>query len=95
MVKTPRKKAGAGRIRPLNRPEPVQVEEDDDRRPSLIVSGRRRARIVAIVDAWEIVDEWWRPAPIVRRYYRAAVEGGEVVTVFHDLVAGIWYRQRA
>ena len=94
MVKTSRKKTSAGRIRPLNRPEPVQVEEDDRRRPSLIVSGGRRARVVSIVDVWEIVDEWWRPDPVVRRYYRAAVEGGEVVAVFRDLVSGAWYRQR-
>ena len=94
MVKTPRKKTSPGRIRPLNRPEPVQVEEDEDRRPSLIVSGGRRVRVASIVDVWEIVDEWWRPDPIVRRYYRAAVEGGTAVTVFHDLVGGAWYRQR-
>lgn len=47
------------------------------------------------MDAWEIVDEWWRPGPVVRRYYRAAMENGEVFTVFHDMIDGAWYRQRA
>ena len=95
MVKTPRKKTGTGRIRPLNRPEPVQVEEDDDRRPSQVISDGHRAKVVSIVDVWEIVDEWWRPDPVARRYYRVAVEGGGTVTVFRDLADGAWYRQRA
>ena len=95
MVKTPRKKTGTGRIRPLNRPEPVQVEEDDDRRPSLVVTDGRRARVASIVDVWEIVDEWWRPDPVARRYYRASLEDGGTVTVFRDLISGAWYRQRA
>ncbi len=95
MVKTPRKKTGPGRIRPLNRPEPVRVEEDDNRRPALVVADGRRAKIASIVDVWEIVDEWWRPDPVARRYYRAALEGGGTVTVFRDLGSGAWYRQRA
>ena len=72
----------------------MQIEVDDRGRPAAIVSGRRRARVVSLVDAWEVVEEWWRPAPIARRYYRAAVEGGEVVTVFRDMIGGAWYRQR-
>ncbi len=94
MVKNPGKKTSPSRIRPLNRPEPVQVEEDNDRRPSAIVSRGRSAVVTSIEDVWEIVDEWWRASPIARRYYRVAVQGGATTTVFRDLASGAWYEQR-
>ena len=94
MVKTPRKKTSPGRIRPLNRPEMVQVEEDDDHGPSSIVSRSQEARVTSIVDVWEIVDEWWRASPIARRYYKVTVEGDTTITIFRDLDSGAWYRQR-
>ena len=94
MVKNPGKKTSLSRIRSLNRPQPVQVEEDNDCRPSAIVSRGRRARVTSIEDVWEIVDEWWRTDPIARRYYRVAVQGGTTTTVFRDLTSGAWYEQR-
>ncbi len=93
MVKNPRKKTSLGRIRPLNRPEPVQVEEDDDHRPATIVMHGQRRSVTAIEDVWEIVDEWWRADPIARRYFRIAVEGAKI-GVFRDLISGTWYRQQ-
>jgi len=95
MVKNPRKKASPSRIRPLNRPELVQVEEGRDDRPTTIVFHSRRAKVTSIEDVWEIVDEWWRGNPIARRYYQVGVEGGATMTVFRDLVSGAWYRQQA
>ncbi|MDP6494835.1 MAG: hypothetical protein QGI09_05340 [Dehalococcoidia bacterium] len=61
----------------------------------MIVSHGHEARVTSIEDVWEIVDEWWRASRIARRYYRVAVEGGATITVFRDLVGGVWYRQRA
>ena len=96
MVENPGKKTGPGRIRPLNRPEPVRVNEDDDGGPSAIVAHGRRAGVASIIeDVWEIVDEWWRPSPIARRYYRVVLQGGAAVTLFHDLANGAWYKQGA
>ena len=94
MVKNSRKKTGLGRIRPLNRPAVVQVEEDDDLRPSVIALRGRETRVASIEDVWEIVDEWWRANPIARRYYQVTVEGGATVTAFRDLVSGVWYQQQ-
>ena len=95
MVQNPGKKTGPGRIRPLNRPEPVRVDEDDDGVPSAIVARGRRAGVASIEDVWEIVDEWWRPSPIARRYYRVVLQGGAAVTLFHDLANEAWYKQGA
>ena len=94
MVKNPRKKTGPSRIRPLNRPAVVQVEEEDDHRPSMVVLHGHRSEVVSIEDVWEIVDEWWRASPVSRRYYHAAIEGGESITLFRDLASGAWYEQQ-
>ena len=94
MVKNPRKKTGPSRIRPLNRPALVRVEEGDDHRPSMVVSHGHRSKVLSIEDVWEIVDEWWRADPLIRRYYRAILEGDETITVFRDLTSGVWYEQQ-
>ena len=95
MVANPGKKTSISRIRPLNRPELVQVEEGEDHGPATIVSNGRMARVTSVEDMWEIVDEWWRVSPIARRYYQVGVEGGATMTVFRDLISGAWYGQQA
>ncbi len=95
MVANPRKKAGPGRIRPLNQPAPVQVQEDEGDAPGTVVLRHKELRVTSIQDVWEVVDEWWRANPIARRYYRVAVEGGTTVTVFRDLISGAWCEQGA
>ena len=94
MLKNPRKKTSFSRIRALNRPELIQVREGDDHDPAMIISHGQKAKIISVDDVWEIVDEWWRAIPIARRYYRVVVERGAIVTIFHDLINGIWYEQR-
>ena len=93
MVKNSREKAGPGPIRALNLPEPVDVQENESHGPVALVLNGRKLKVTSIEDVWEIVDEWWRTAPIARRYYRLIVEGGPRVTVFRDLLNGLWYRQ--
>jgi hypothetical protein len=39
-------------------------------------------------------DEWWREQPVSRIYYECVVDGRIRVTVFQDIVAERWYRQR-
>ena len=94
MVKNPREAPGPGPVRPLNLPVPVDVEEDEHQRPVSLVLRRRRLRVVAIDDQWEIADEWWRAGPVTRRYYEVTTEDGASVTVFCDVVGGGWYQQR-
>ena len=94
MVKNPRKKTGPSRIRPLNQSVPIQTEEDTNSRPTSVVLRRQRSRVASIQDMWEIADEWWRSAPIARRYYSVTLEDGPTITVFRDLISGDWYEQR-
>jgi hypothetical protein len=47
---------------------------------------------VATLDRWRIDDEWWRKE-ISRMYYHVALEGGLLVTLFHDLIGGAWFVQ--
>lgn len=94
MVKNSRAKTCPGPLRTLNLPKLVYVEEDDGQKPASLTRGRRKLRVAAVEDTWEIVDEWWRTESIARRYHRIALEDGPRITLFRDLVSGLWYEQR-
>lgn len=97
MVKSPRETPGAGPIRALNLPTPVAVEEDESGRPvalTFLRNRRRRLRVSAIEDLWEIQEEWWRARPVARTYYRVTLEDGRTLTVFRDMVDGGWHVQQ-
>ena len=96
MVANPRKKTSLSRIRPLNQPALVQVQEGEGERemPSAVVLRDREVRVTSVLDMWEIEDEWWRDVPVARMYYRVALEDGKSITVFRNLVDGLWYQQR-
>lgn len=93
MVADPRTPARADQLRPLNLPHPVRVQTRGPGGPptTLIERGRRR-RVAHVADIWCIEDEWWRH-PISRRYFRLALEDGEMRTVFHDRVEDAWHAQ--
>lgn len=94
-----------GGIRPLDAPQPVQVEVDGNGMPAAVAAVKSRnakasrsykRRLVAeILDAWRIDDEWWRKQPVSRIYYRVALEDGTITSLFKDLTSGQWRRQRA
>lgn len=83
----------AHRLRPLNEPQPVEVEADAAGRPVAIALRGQRLRVLRVQDAWRIDDEWWHERPVSRLYWQAALEDGRVVTVFHDLVEQRWAQQ--
>jgi len=59
------------------------------------VEGRVAAsprRVTETLDRWRIDDEWWR-REISRMYYHVALEGGLLLTLFHDLTGGGWFVQ--
>lgn len=88
MVTDTRTPGGATRLRPLNQPRPVTVEAGNGAPVS--VEGRA---VEAVLQTWRIEDEWWRPQPVVRAYWRVVLEDGRTVDVYHDGVRGRWYRQ--
>ena len=82
------------RLRPLGRPRPVSVRTDEAGEPLYVrLPGRPARRVEAIRERWRIDDEWWRQT--ISREYRAVVlDDGRVVTLFHDLLDGLWYAQQ-
>ena len=84
-------------LRPLNAPSPLQVQADDQGR---IVSVWRQGRltprsIAAVQDQWRIDDEWWREHPVSRMYYALLLDDGTLLTIYHDLLADLWFEQRS
>ena len=82
----------SGGIRPLLAPEPVTVEEDENRRPQAVRLNGAWQRVARIGDSWTF-DLWWLPNPISRTYYRAEREDGGQVTLFRDQHENCWFRQ--
>ena len=93
MVTNPRKKTSTRRIRPLNQPIPIKIIEDGNGKPKKVGMPRYTTRINSIQDTWEIIDEWWCPNPIERRYYKVVLEEDVVITIFKDLISTRWYEQ--
>lgn len=82
-----------GPLKPLNLPEPVDVEEDGQELPVALKVKRRRQPIVAIEDRWRIDDEWWRPEPVARLYYAVRLASGQGLVLSKNLLDNRWYRQ--
>jgi hypothetical protein len=79
-------------IKPVNLPEPLQVEESPAGLP-VAVRLKRRQSIIAIEDCWRIDDEWWRSEPVSRLYYAVILASGHRIVLSKNLIDGSWYRQ--
>lgn len=94
MIFPARKPEGASeKIRALNLPQPVTVEENGVGLPCVVITSDQRLAVEEIIDIWRIDDEWWRE-PLLRRYFLVVLEGGALRTLFQDLLSGQWYAQR-
>ena len=93
MVAHPRAQNRTSRIRPLNRPRPLQVEAGEDGRPIAVWLSSRRHAVEAVLETWRIDDEWWRERSVSRLYFSLLLEDGRTVTVYRDLVSGRWWEQ--
>jgi hypothetical protein len=80
---------------PLNPPIPIAVRETAHQTPRTIQIKGRWVKVAAIVDVCSLDEEWWREQPIVRMYYRVMLEDDRPITVFRDMLDGVWYRQYA
>lgn len=87
-------KNSTNRLRALNAPQRVQVELDEQRRPTVIKwPAKSEKRVESIGENWRMDDEWWRQ-PIVRRYVEVVLEGGGRAVLFEDLISGEWFVQK-
>ena len=92
MVTDTRKTLRADAYKPVNAPEPLQVEEDASGLPAAVRLKRRQA-VMSIEDRWRIDDEWWRAGPVSRFYYSVLLASGQRLVLYKDLITGEWYEQ--
>ncbi len=92
MVTHPGKTLCPGTIKPVNLPEPIQVEESDLNIPAAVRIPARQ-EVKAVDDCWRIDDEWWRSEEISRLYYAVRLASGQRLVIYKDLITGKWYRQ--
>jgi hypothetical protein len=53
------------------------------------------AGVDTVREEWVVEDRWWTGRPLRRRYFELVLANGRNVVVFHDLVGGGWFMQRA
>ena len=92
MVADTGKTLRADTTKPVNLPEPLQVEESPAGLPTF-VRLKRRQKIIAVEDCWRIDDEWWRSEPVSRLYYAVILASGQRIVLSKNLIDGSWYRQ--
>ena len=50
--------------------------------------------VIEIRQHYRTDDRWWTDDPVARDYFDLLLEGGQPLTVFHDLIERRWYAQR-
>jgi hypothetical protein len=80
---------GARRLRPLNQPRPITINVGEEGTPL----GVESRSVEALIETWRIEDEWWRPKPIDRAYWRLLLDDGRTIDVYYDRLRRLWYRQ--
>ena len=58
--------------------------------PKFVQRGRKGVAVTNVRDCWRIDDRWWTEQPVSRMYYELELASGEVITLFHDLIADLW-----
>ena len=84
--------AGAGAIRALNEPRPINVRAGERGMP-LEVQVDSWRRVLSVEERWRLDDEWWREQPVSRMYWRVLLDDGQDLTIWQDLTMRVWYRQ--
>ena len=83
----------AGRLRPLNSPQPLEVDADAIGVPAGVHLSGHRCAVESVLETWRSDDEWWREQPVSRIYWRLFLENGCAVDVYRDAICGRWYKQ--
>ncbi len=91
MVPDPREPGNARAARRLNEPRLALVEVGEDGVPVAV----NRLQVASVREEWRVVDRWWTPESVRRRYFEVVLETGGNAVVFHDDERARWFTQRA
>jgi hypothetical protein len=75
-------------------PLKVKVKVNAMGLPSLVTLAGQARGVVGIDDHWREERTWW-DKPLRRDYYRVILADGSLRNIFHDLIDGGWYLDRA
>jgi hypothetical protein len=89
-----------GASRRLGAPKSAAVQADERGVPLALARGGGPERnapveVDSVREEWVVEDRWWTGRPLRRRYFELVLVDGRNVVVFHDLVGGGWFLQRA
>ena len=87
-----RESSGKGRLRALNLPRALHVDEIDGK-PTRVQTTTGLIDIETTRERWRIDDEWWR-RPISRMYFQVLLASSDQLTIFKDLETGQWFQQQ-
>ncbi|MCB1135591.1 MAG: hypothetical protein KDK78_04915 [Chlamydiia bacterium] len=79
--------------RPLLLPKPAQVTVNAEGIPFMLRMRAGWHAVEALVECWDLEDEWWEERPLMRSYYRVYLKNGAIVRLFRDRLNACWYRQ--
>lgn len=87
---------GAGDLRALSLPQPIEVAVDERGIPRTVRLADDEVPVIDIADTWRVDDGWWRPEAeqVMRLYFELTLANGAHLTLYHDLVRGSWHAQR-
>jgi len=88
---------GTHGLRPLGLPRPIAVTVDAFGLPRTVTRYGHACPVAQVADVWRVAEAWWREEPLGRTYVELQLEGGVVVTLFHDDACGPgdgWHEQR-
>ena len=80
-----------GGLKRLGAPRPVAVRTGERGVPATVAGHP----VEALLEEWVVEDRWWTGRPVRRRYFELVLAGGRNAVVFHDVVGGGWFAQRA
>ena len=96
MVPSSRAAARPDRVHTLKLPSPIEVALHAQRgTPQRICTRQHWREVAEVLDTWLVETEWWRPAPVRRRYFQLLLADGVTFTLFQDLLDECWYAQAA
>ena len=96
MVSSSRAAARPDRVHTLKLPSPIEVAlHARYGTPQRICTRQHWREVAEVLDTWLVETEWWRPAPVRRRYFQLLLADGVTFTLFQDLLDECWYAQAA